>query len=381
MPDKKMKEIGGMMTQFQFSTIFTERRKELKLTQEEVAQFVGVSRAAVSKWEKGLSYPDITLLPKLAMYFDLSIDTLLGYKPQLTKERIHQLYTELAKKFTEQSFEEVVEEIDVLIHEYYSCYPFLMKMAQLYLNYLQLALDVEQVAERIFAICERVKQNADDIQLLQEATAFEATVHIVLKQPEKVIELLGDQPTIEFNYDALIVSALTMLQQPQQAKQIIQVNSYQRLLVLISSLTEVIMLELDNPDYVDETVHRVEILVQQFEVETLNVSALLVFYLRAATAYMLQKRLDRATAMLEKYLKTCLNMKFPLTLSGGTYFYLVQDWMENQQVVMQQAPRDEQSIKNDLLKAISDNPLLQPLLEQQVLRMLFKNVEHYLKGV
>ena len=75
------------MPPIQFSSIFANRRKELKLTQEDVAQFVGVSRAAVSKWEQGLSYPDITLLPKLAMLLDLTIDSLLGYQPQLTAKR------------------------------------------------------------------------------------------------------------------------------------------------------------------------------------------------------------------------------------------------------------------------------------------------------
>ena len=44
-------------------------RHEKKITQEELASYVGVSKAAVSKWESGVSFPDITLLPKLATYF------------------------------------------------------------------------------------------------------------------------------------------------------------------------------------------------------------------------------------------------------------------------------------------------------------------------
>ncbi|MER2112740.1 MAG: helix-turn-helix domain-containing protein, partial [Solibacillus isronensis] len=38
------------MTNFQFAAIFAERRKQLQVTQEEIARHVGVSRAAVSKW-------------------------------------------------------------------------------------------------------------------------------------------------------------------------------------------------------------------------------------------------------------------------------------------------------------------------------------------
>lgn len=58
------------------------KRKEKGITQEELANFIGVSKAAVSKWESNQSYPDITLLPIIATYFDVSVDELLGYHPQ-----------------------------------------------------------------------------------------------------------------------------------------------------------------------------------------------------------------------------------------------------------------------------------------------------------
>lgn len=44
-------------------------RKEKRITQEQLANFIGVSTAAVSKWESGISYPDITLLPVIATFF------------------------------------------------------------------------------------------------------------------------------------------------------------------------------------------------------------------------------------------------------------------------------------------------------------------------
>ena len=42
------------------------KRKELALTQEQIAERLGVSAQAVHKWEKGIGYPDITVLPALA---------------------------------------------------------------------------------------------------------------------------------------------------------------------------------------------------------------------------------------------------------------------------------------------------------------------------
>ena len=54
------------------------KRKERGLTQEEVAEKLGVSPQAVSKWENGSSCPDIMLLPKIAKLFEVSIDELLS---------------------------------------------------------------------------------------------------------------------------------------------------------------------------------------------------------------------------------------------------------------------------------------------------------------
>lgn len=57
-------------------------RKEKGLTQEELAQILGLSFQAVSKWENAQSMPDIALLPKLSRTLEVSIDKLLGYTAQ-----------------------------------------------------------------------------------------------------------------------------------------------------------------------------------------------------------------------------------------------------------------------------------------------------------
>ena len=53
-------------------------RKEKEWTQEEMAEAIGVSPQSVSKWERGDTYPDITLLPTLANLFNVSVDAIIG---------------------------------------------------------------------------------------------------------------------------------------------------------------------------------------------------------------------------------------------------------------------------------------------------------------
>lgn len=64
-------------------------RKELGLSQEDLAEQFGLSVQAVSKWECGLSYPDITLLPQIADYLGVTLDMLLRGKSAGGTERIN----------------------------------------------------------------------------------------------------------------------------------------------------------------------------------------------------------------------------------------------------------------------------------------------------
>ena len=62
----------------EFSEIFKTLRKEKHLTQEQIAEILGVSPQAVSRWENSATFPDVTLLPQIAGYFDTTVDELLG---------------------------------------------------------------------------------------------------------------------------------------------------------------------------------------------------------------------------------------------------------------------------------------------------------------
>ena len=65
-----------------FAEIIVRSRKALGLTQEGLAQKLGVTNQAVSKWESGQSCPDLALLPLLADLFGITIDELFGREPK-----------------------------------------------------------------------------------------------------------------------------------------------------------------------------------------------------------------------------------------------------------------------------------------------------------
>ena len=66
------------MEQNIIGTTIAALRREKGLTQDALAAQLGVSAQAVSKWENGLSCPDILMLPEIAELFGVSVDTLFG---------------------------------------------------------------------------------------------------------------------------------------------------------------------------------------------------------------------------------------------------------------------------------------------------------------
>ena len=81
----------------EFNEKLQELRKQKGLTQEQLAEQLYVSRAAVSKWESGRGYPNIDSLKEISKYFEVSLDELLSSEEILTvaeednRQKIHNL--------------------------------------------------------------------------------------------------------------------------------------------------------------------------------------------------------------------------------------------------------------------------------------------------
>lgn len=96
-----------------------ELRMENNLTQEDLAEQLGVSFQAVSRWETGVTYPDITLLPVLANMFDVTVDYLLDVDILKKEEEINQIL----KKDDELSHVGKVKEREHLLEQALKKYP------------------------------------------------------------------------------------------------------------------------------------------------------------------------------------------------------------------------------------------------------------------
>lgn len=141
--------------------IIREKRKELSLTQEQIAEFLGVSTPAVNKWEKGITYPDITLLPALARLLKTDLNTLMSFNEDLTDIEIENFVNELDKVVQEQGYQVAFQKAIDKIHEYPTCDE-LIYSAILYLDgarFLYSVAEPEQYQETFEIFYQRLSKN------------------------------------------------------------------------------------------------------------------------------------------------------------------------------------------------------------------------------
>ena len=74
------------MNQQKIGELIYDLRKEKNMTQKQVADLMNISDKTISKWERGLGYPDVSLLPKLANVFGVSVDNLLSGEIKINQQ-------------------------------------------------------------------------------------------------------------------------------------------------------------------------------------------------------------------------------------------------------------------------------------------------------
>ncbi len=128
--------------------LIRKKRKDLGLTQEQVAEYLNITTPAVNKWEKGSTYPDITLLPALARLLQTDLNDLLAFNEDLTDIEIYNFANELDTIVREQGYPVAFEIAMRKISEYPTCEKLIAAIAP----YLDGALQMYGITE-----CEQYK--------------------------------------------------------------------------------------------------------------------------------------------------------------------------------------------------------------------------------
>lgn len=175
------------------------RRKQLGLTQEQVAKVLGVSAVAVHKWEKAETYPDITLLPPLARLLKTDLNTLLCFQEELTSQEVGSFLEEVRAKIEEDGYETGFSMLEEKINEYSSCDSLLISGAMLLEGAMMMypmavkEEEREEYRRRIEKLYERASQS-EDIEIRNTANMMLFNRYLERKEYEAAEKVLDTYP-------------------------------------------------------------------------------------------------------------------------------------------------------------------------------------------
>lgn len=196
------------------STVIREKRKELGLTQEQVADRLGVTPPAVNKWEKGISCPDISILAPLARLLETDVNTLLCFQEEMSDEEIARLCNELAERAQEENgVEKAFELCGRKVREYPRCPKLIHTMATMMQGILLMSgcTERDRYEEQIRRWYEQVLGCKGNEKEKNAAAYMLVSWHIRRKEYEKAQQMLDLLP--EQDVDKRILQAKLFMEQ------------------------------------------------------------------------------------------------------------------------------------------------------------------------
>ena len=352
-----------------------QKRKERGITQEELAEFMMVTKASVSKWETGQSHPDILLLPKLATFFNISVDELIGYDPDLSSTQIQKFYIDLENRVTDTDMDSIVEDIKIKIKQYYSCFELLYYMALFILNHCDLATDdvkKEEYLEYANNILKRVCEHSKDSILKEQSLSLRAACLISLGKSEEALNVLPSSDMLSISKDCLVASAYLKTKKENEVDQKLQVMIYKNIIDLITLL--MMKSSLSNDDWV-ETLERVEDLIESFNLTQINVSIVLNFYLSLATHYIDDNNLKLAGKYVERLLNLLIeNKEKSFKIRGDEYFNQIDKWLDENLLFSTNPTRSEDMIVHFYIDVIENNESFKEIISEGKVKFLVDKV-------
>ena len=148
--------------EFNLSQNIRKFRKERKLTQEQLAEIMGVTLGAVYKWESGQSIPELSIIVELANFFETSVDVLLGYTWH--NSSANKILADLKKFRAEKQYKEGIAAANKALRNYPNHFAIIYECAQLFYEKATLEqnkCDYEAALKQLEKASELISQNTD----------------------------------------------------------------------------------------------------------------------------------------------------------------------------------------------------------------------------
>jgi len=205
-----------------------ELRKQRGITQEQLAESIGISFQAVSKWENNIALPDITLVPVLASYFGVSMDELFDFSLKKIEHAVR-IITEKAYQYRESN----PAESRRILEEGLKKYP----ENDILLNNLLYVLDYSVKPDETIAIASKLIEKTNQNDVKYDALRFLAYAYKAkgdLESAEAAIEQIPEIYFTKLTEKAYLLSGKAKFEAAEKQKWI----SFENLLQMMWKLAE-----------------------------------------------------------------------------------------------------------------------------------------------
>ena len=205
-------------------------RKAHSLTQEQMAEALGVTVGAVYKWEAGLSMPEIKLIMEIADFFEISVDTLLGYEQQ--NGNVENRIQRIRQCIVEKNYEEGASEVEKTLKKYPNNFNVTYAGAMLYrMKFLEekceeAMIKSNQLFEKAISLLyQNTEKSINEVTILNHM----ASNYLAAGDIEKGLELLKQNNICNINSGQIGFIYTVELNKPEEAE-----------IYLLSSMFEII---------------------------------------------------------------------------------------------------------------------------------------------
>lgn len=165
-------------------------RKQKNISQEVLAQYLGVSFQAVSKWENGDTMPDVTLIPAIAIFFEVSTDELFDFNRLETEQKIQQACWDIADiRYTEP------EKAESMLRNLLKQYP----GNDVILNNLLYTMRAPERHEEVVTVCKSILEVTKDDEVKYDVLRILAETYHDMGQQALVKPTLQRIPELYFS--------------------------------------------------------------------------------------------------------------------------------------------------------------------------------------
>lgn len=167
-----------------------ELREKKNITQNKIAEYLGITEQAISRWENGGGYPDMELIPAISNFLNISIDEL--FEADKKAERLQKIRLNITLKYGNGFIDETIELCRNALKEFANDY-FIMYNLFVALGDWKLHENKDEIIE----LSERIMSDCDDYNIKMQTIYKMASFYIMIDD-DKVKNLAEQLPTMQF---------------------------------------------------------------------------------------------------------------------------------------------------------------------------------------